>query len=210
MCGSGTLPIEAALIAADRAPGLHRTYFGFLGWAGHDAAAWEALKAEAHERAQASSYPAGLILGSDHDPRAVEIARSSVVLAGVDDLVRIDLKPLVQARPPGQRATGLVLVNPPYGERLGEYDGLRGLYAELGLVLKERFVGWHAGVLTGNPALCRELKIEARRTHKLFNGPIEVQLLRFLVTAEHFSREHRPGHLPAFLRGRRHGNHDRA
>ena len=203
MCGSGTLPIEAALIAADRAPGLHRTYFGFLGWAGHDAAVWQALRAEAQERAQASTYPAGLILGSDHDPRAVEIARSSVVLAGVDDLVRINLKPLVQARPPGQRSTGLVLVNPPYGERLGEYDGLRGLYAELGLVLKERFGGWHAGVLTGNPALCRELKIEARRTHKLFNGPIEVQLLRFLVTAEHFSREHRPGHLPPVDSARR-------
>ena len=78
-----------------------------------------------------------------------------------------------------------MLVNPPYGERLGEGDALKALYGQLGAVLKERFNGWQAGVFTGNPALGRELKIEARRRHRLFNGPIEAQLLRFEIAPGH-------------------------
>ena len=194
MCGSGTLPIEAALIAADRAPGLTREYFGFLGWAGHDASVWNGLRDAALARAAASTWPRGSIFGSDHDGRAVEVARVAVKAAGVGDLVRIDHRPLAQVRAPAP--TGLMVVNPPYGERLGEIDSLRLLYTELGLVLREHFNGWHVGLLTGNAALGREIKIEARRTHRLFNGPIEVRLLRFEVTPEHYSREHRPGRLP--------------
>ncbi len=194
MCGSGTLPIEAALIAADRAPGLTREYFGFLGWAGHDAPLWAELRAAALARAAASDWPAGRILGSDHDARAVEVARAATVAAGVDEFVRIDQRPLAQARAP--RPTGLMLVNPPYGERIGDLESLKLLYAELGVVLREHFQGWHVGLLTGNAALGREIKLEARRTHRLYNGPIEVRLLRFEVAPEHYSREHRPGRLP--------------
>jgi 23S rRNA (guanine2445-N2)-methyltransferase / 23S rRNA (guanine2069-N7)-methyltransferase len=194
MCGSGTLPIEAALIALDIAPGILRDYYGFLGWAGHEPALWTALLAEAGERCAASTYPKGLIFGSDHDPRAVDVARKSVELAGVGDYVRIERRSVIAVRPVAP--TGLLLVNPPYGERLGETDILRGLYAELGQVLREHFVGWQAGVFTGNPTLCRELKLEAKRKHRLFNGPIEAQLLRFDVSPDHFSREFRPGRLP--------------
>ena len=194
MCGSGTLPIEAALIAADRAPGLTRDFFGFLGWAGHDAPLWQRLWDEAGERARASAWPPGRIFGSDHDGRAVEVARVAASAAGVGSLVRIDKRELGAVESPA--AQGLLLVNPPYGERLGELEQLRPMYAELGSVLRERFNGWHAGVLTGNAGIGRELKLEARRTHRLFNGPIEVRLLRFEVTPEHYSREHRPGRLP--------------
>ena len=194
MCGSGTLPIEAALIASDSAPGLARDYFGFLGWGGHDAAAWEALLAEARERRLASRYPPGQILGSDIDPRAVAVASAAVIASGVGEFVRIERRALGTVQPP--TATGLLLVNPPYGERLGETDALRGLYAEIGAVLKANFAGWHAGVFTGNPSLGREIKLEARRTHRLFNGPIEAKLLRFEVLPENYTREFRPGHLP--------------
>jgi 23S rRNA (guanine2445-N2)-methyltransferase / 23S rRNA (guanine2069-N7)-methyltransferase len=194
MCGSGTLPVEAALIAADRAPGLTRHYFGFLGWAGHDAVAWDAMRREAVERARVSAWPPGRIFGSDHDARAVEAARAAAAAAGVAELVQIEQRALAQVRAPSPR--GLLLVNPPYGERLGELDALRSLYAELGRVLREHFGGWHAAVLTGNPALGRELKLEARRTHRLFNGPIEVRLLRFEVAPEYYTRERRPGRLP--------------
>ena len=194
MCGSGTLPVEAALIAADRAPGLTRDYFGFLGWAGHDAALWAGLRAAAVERAAASAWAKGRIFGSDHDARAIEAARAAALAAGVGELVSLDVQPLARVRAPS--TAGLVLVNPPYGERLGEVESLRLLYAELGVVLRERFSGWHAGLLTGNPALGREIKLEARRTHRLFNGPIEVRLLRFEVAPEHYSSEHRPGRLP--------------
>lgn len=201
MCGSGTLPIEAAAIAADVAPGIGRDYFGFLGWAGHDAELWAALLAEAAARRAASTYPAGRIFGSDQDPRAIEAARAAAAKAGVADRVQFERSALAALRAPA--STGLVLVNPPYGERLGEGDALKALYGQLGAVLKERFNGWQAGVFTGNPALGRELKIEARRRHRLFNGPIEAQLLRFEIAPEHYTREFRPGRLPPVEPSRR-------
>jgi 23S rRNA (guanine2445-N2)-methyltransferase / 23S rRNA (guanine2069-N7)-methyltransferase len=194
MCGSGTLPIEAATIAADIAPGIGRDYFGFLGWAGHDPALWAALLTEAQARRAACDYPGGRIFGSDQDSRAIEAARGSAQRAGVADRVQFERATLAELRAPGPR--GLLLVNPPYGERLGEADALKALYAQLGQVLKERFNGWQAGLFTGNPALGRELKVEARRRHRLFNGPIEAQLLRFDIAPEHYTREFRPGRLP--------------
>ncbi|MBS0395336.1 MAG: bifunctional 23S rRNA (guanine(2069)-N(7))-methyltransferase RlmK/23S rRNA (guanine(2445)-N(2))-methyltransferase RlmL [Proteobacteria bacterium] len=194
MCGSGTLPIEAATMAADIAPGLGREYFGFLGWSGHDAAAWESLRAEAQARRAAAPLPVGRVFGSDQDGRAIELARAAAVRAGVDPLVTLERRTLAELRAPGP--SGLVLVNPPYGERLGEAEALKPLYAQLGTVLRERFDGWQAGVFTGNPALGRELGLEARRRHRMFNGPIEAQLLRFEVGAPHYSREYRPGRLP--------------
>ena len=194
MCGSGTLPIEAALIATDTAPGLLRDYYGFLGWAGHDAPLWERLLAKARERRAANHFPAGRIFGSDRDARAVDAARAAAELAGVASVLRLDCQPLAALRRPAEH--GLLLVNPPYGERLGEVASLRPLYAELGAVMRERLDGWQAGVLVANLGLGREIKIEARRRHRLFNGPIEVQLLRFDIAAEHHSREARPGRLP--------------
>ncbi len=194
MCGSGTLPIEAAAIAADIAPGIGRDYFGFLGWAGHDAALWAALRAEAEARRATATFPAGRIFGNDQDARAIDAARASAARAGVASIVTLERRALgALAAPAGH---GLLLVNPPYGERLGESEALKALYAELGHVLKERFSGWQAGVFTGNPGLGREIKIEARRRHRLFNGPIEAQLLRFEVAPEHYTREFRPGRLP--------------
>jgi len=194
MCGSGTLPIEAATIAADIAPGLMRDYYGFLGWAGHDQGLWQRLCAEAAARRAASAYPGGRIFGSDRDARAIEIARATAAQAGVGALVSFARRALAELQPPA--ASGLVLVNPPYGERLGEAEALKALYAELGTVLRERFDGWQAGVFTANPALGRELKIEARRRHRLYNGPLEAQLLRFEIAPEHHTRERRPGRLP--------------
>ena len=194
MCGSGTLPIEAALMAADVAPGLRRTYYGFLGWAGHDSVLWARLLEEARARADHNEFAVGRVFGSDQDGRAVEAARESSIRAGVAERVRFERRVLAAVTPPA--SVGLLLVNPPYGERLGEVDQLRQLYAELGEVLRSRFVGWQAAVFTGNPALCRELKVEARRKHRFFNGPIEAQLLRFDVVPGQFSREFRPGRLP--------------
>jgi 23S rRNA (guanine2069-N7)-methyltransferase / 23S rRNA (guanine2445-N2)-methyltransferase len=194
MCGSGTLPIEAAMIAADIAPGLARDYFGFLGWAGHDAPAWTEIRSEALARRSGSSYPPGHIYGSDRDPNAVAVAIAALGASGVAGLVDLTCRPLAGVRAPAPQ--GLLLVNPPYGERLGEVAALKGLYAELGQLLREHFVGWRAGVFTGNAALGRELKLEARRTHRLYNGPIEARLLRFEVAPEHYSRPFRPGRLP--------------
>ena len=194
LCGAGTLTIEAGLIAADIAPGLARASWGFTGWAGHEPATWEALLAEADARVARGTLTPGRIAGSDLDAAAVRAARDGVERSGLAGLVAIERRPLAEARP--QAPSGLMLVNPPYGERIGADSTLRELYAELGRVLRERFVGWRAGVFTGNPALGRELGLEARRTHRLYNGPIEARLLRFEVAPQYFSRERLPGRLP--------------
>jgi len=201
MCGSGTLPIEAALIATDTAPGLTRKYFGFSGWAQHDAPLWNRLLEEARARSTLASFQTGRIFGSDIDARAVQAAQEGARLAGVDRIVKFAQMPLVRVtRPEG---LGLMVVNPPYGERLGDEEGLRDLYRELGLVLRERFDGWQAAVFTGNPGLGREIGLDAKRRHHLYNGPIEAHLLRFDVSVASRPREHRPGHLPPVDAARR-------
>ena len=177
MCGSGTFLTEGALIAADAAPALDRDYFGFLGWRGHDAELWERLRTEA--RARRAARPARrCILGSDNDSEAVRMAIANGAHAGVADWLHIEKRLLSEvARPKGE--TGLVVANPPYGERIGAESGLPALYSELGAVLRERFEGWQAAILTGNPPLARNLGIYAKRTHRVFNGTIECRLLRF-------------------------------
>ena len=177
MCGSGTFLTEGALIAADAAPALDREYFGFLRWHGHDAALWARLRAEAVAR-RAARTPKRCILGSDIDSEAVRMAIANASQAGVADWVHVEKRALVEVpRPAGE--TGLVVANPPYGERIGAESGLPALYSELGSVLRDRFQGWQAAILTGNPPLARNLGIYAKRTHRVFNGTIECRLLRF-------------------------------
>ncbi len=197
MCGSGTLVIEAALIAADVAPGLLRRYFGFLGWRGHDAPLWEALLAEARERRAAAVVDGCVLRGYDRSAAAVAAARENAVRAGVDGVVAFERCTLEQL-PKAPTAHGLFVVNPPYGERLGDQRELASLYALLGTVLRERYQGWQAAVLTGNAALGRELGMHAKRTHRLFNGPIECRLLRFDVEPKAFTVKRAPGALPTF------------
>jgi len=191
LCGSGTFCIEAALIAADRAPGLRRDYFGFLGWRRHDAALWERLRAEAERRAaagEAAALAAGVrVRGSDRDPPAIRGARDNAARAGVSALVRFETGLLAEAAPLAPREAdrpGLLCANPPYGVRLADREGARTLHRELGEVLRERFQGWDAAVLTGAPELGMELGLRAHRTHRVWNGPIECRLLRIKVSPE--------------------------
>jgi 23S rRNA (guanine2445-N2)-methyltransferase / 23S rRNA (guanine2069-N7)-methyltransferase len=212
MCGAGTLPIEAVLMAADIAPGLLRTeldvHWGCARWRGHDPGAWAALLAEARER-----RAAGLarlvahrirIRGSDQDPRAVRAARANAERAGLSGHLGFEHGALADCAPaPGERP-GLVVTNPPYGERLGgngrDRSALPTLYATLGAVLRERFDGWRAAVLTGSPNLGKGMGLRAKRFHTLYNGPIECRLLHFDVSAEaHVSDRPRP--LPPAERG---------
>jgi 23S rRNA (guanine2069-N7)-methyltransferase / 23S rRNA (guanine2445-N2)-methyltransferase len=177
MCGSGTFLTEGALIAADAAPALDREYFGFLGWRGHDAELWERLRAEARAR-RAARTPRRCILGSDSDSEAVRMAIANGEHAGVTEWLHIEKRLLSEVVRPNAES-GLVVANPPYGERIGAESGLPALYSELGAVLRERFEGWQAAILTGNPPLARNLGIYAKRTHRVFNGTIECRLLRF-------------------------------
>jgi 23S rRNA (guanine2445-N2)-methyltransferase / 23S rRNA (guanine2069-N7)-methyltransferase len=177
MCGSGTFLTEAALMAADAAPALEREYFGFSGWCGHDVALWQRLCAEARTR-RADRVPRRCIIGSDIDAEAVRMAMANAERAGVAEWVHVENRALSEvAAPRGE--FGLVVANPPYGERIGAESGLPELYSELGRALRERFPGWQAAILTGNPPLARNLGVYAKRTHRVFNGAIECRLLRF-------------------------------
>jgi 23S rRNA (guanine2069-N7)-methyltransferase / 23S rRNA (guanine2445-N2)-methyltransferase len=187
LTGSGTFCIEAAMIAADRAPGLTRDYFGFVGWGGHDRALWEKVQGEARQRAQAGTAAMrSLIQGSDRDARAVASARDNARRAGLEQQVHFDVRPLADAAPPAAAGdtAGLVCANPPYGVRLEEHEGARLIHAELGAVLRERFQGWDAAVLTGAPELGKELGLRAYRTHAVWNGGIECRLLRIRIGAQ--------------------------
>ena len=177
MCGSGTFLTEGALIAADAAPAIDREYFGFLNWHGHDAALWAALRAHALARRSARAVRR-CILGSDVDPEAVRMAIANAAHAGVADWLHVEKRALSDLSRP-KALTGLIVANPPYGERIGAESGLPALYGELGTVLRDRFQGWQAAILTGNPPLARNLGIYAKRTHRVFNGTIECRLLRF-------------------------------
>ncbi len=182
MCGSGTLPIEAAWIAGDVAPGLLRGYFGFTGWLGHDAESWHALLDEADERAEAGRAAIPPITGSDIDPKMVALAQANVGRAGLLRVVTIERRAARDLAPvPGGPVKGLIAVNPPYGERLGQIDELRVLYAELGERLRG-FLGWQAAVLTSSPQLVGALGMAAPSAfHDLYNGTISVRLLRYRI-----------------------------
>jgi 23S rRNA (guanine2445-N2)-methyltransferase / 23S rRNA (guanine2069-N7)-methyltransferase len=177
MCGSGTFLTEGALIAADAAPAIDREYFGFLKWHGHDAELWARLRAEALARRSACA-PRRCILGSDIDSEAVRVAIANSAHAGVAEWLHVEKRALSEVPRP-RAETGLIVANPPYGERIGAESGLPELYSELGAVLRDRFQGWQAAILTGNPPLARNLGVYAKRTHRVFNGTIECRLLRF-------------------------------
>jgi 23S rRNA (guanine2445-N2)-methyltransferase / 23S rRNA (guanine2069-N7)-methyltransferase len=187
LCGSGTLLTEAALIAADAAPGLSRDYYGFSGWRGHDVGLWAGLCEDARAR-RAARPPRRCILGSDIDADAVRMALANAERAGVSDWLHVERRALAQVvRPPF--AMGLIVANPPYGERIGADSQLPGLYSELGRLLRTEFTGWKGAILTGNPPLARHLGIYAKRTHRMFNGPIECRLLRFDLDAASEQRD---------------------
>ncbi len=177
MCGAGTFPIEAAMMAADIAPALDREYFGFIGWRRHDPALWDRLRSQA--RARVKSSLAVSIRGCDRDAAAVRMAVANAQRAGVADLISFETRSVSEADPQAHR--GLICVNPPYGVRLEDREAARAIHVELGRVLREKFKGWVAAVLTGSPDLGLELGIRAYRTHTMWNGAIECRLLRLKI-----------------------------
>jgi 23S rRNA (guanine2445-N2)-methyltransferase / 23S rRNA (guanine2069-N7)-methyltransferase len=190
LCGSGTFVIEAAMIAADVAPGLNREYFGFLGWRQHDRDLWLRLHAEANSRSRAHDPARLVIRGMDRDAAAVRHARANARRAGVAGLVQFSQAPLADAAPLQRAeagAVGLLCTNPPYGVRLEDRATARNAHRELGVVLRERFMGWQAAVLSGEPQLGLELGIRAYRTHVMWNGAIECRLLRLKIDAQSIS-----------------------
>ena len=179
MCGSGTLIIEGAMMAADIAPGMLRERYGFDQWLQHDPELWRTLVDEAHQRKTTGLENLELdIRGYDANPRVLEYTIKNIENAGLDDHIRLAHKPIDQfGKPTAER--GLLLTNPPYGERLGEVEELIPLYQKLGTVLQKNFTGWRAAIFTGNLELGRETDLSPTKQYSLFNGTIPCKLLVF-------------------------------
>jgi putative N6-adenine-specific DNA methylase len=174
MCGSGTIPIEAALLAGRVAPGLQRS-FGFQRWLDYDDRLWERLLNEAENGIR--KLPVGLITGCDQDSRALKLASRNAAKAGFEGQLHFFHASLDAFQPEGDR--GVVIINPPYGKRLGDEDELKELYCQIGDIMKKRCRGWTGYVLTGNLELAKYIGLKASRRFVLFNGAIECRLLRF-------------------------------
>lgn len=179
LCGSGTLPIEAAWLALRRPPGLTRRHFGFQGWMDYDVRLWTALRDEA--RAGVGTRLAAPVAGSDARSDAVSFATRNARAAGVGNLLRFAVRDVADFRPP-DGPPGVVLCNPPYGERLGEARELVPLYETMGCVFAERCRGWRVYVFAADTGLARRLGVEVVDSVPFFNGKIPCRLLR-LATA---------------------------
>ncbi|QQA74258.1 bifunctional 23S rRNA (guanine(2069)-N(7))-methyltransferase RlmK/23S rRNA (guanine(2445)-N(2))-methyltransferase RlmL [Pectobacterium parmentieri] len=175
MCGSGTLLIEAAMMASDRAPGLHRTHWGFNAWLKHDAELWHELTSEAQQRAREGlQATTSRFFGSDNDRRVIEIAKANARRAGVAELISFDVKDAAQLQNPlPEGPKGTVISNPPYGERLESEPALIALHNMLGRKMKSDFGGWQLSLFSASPELLSCLQLRAERQFKAKNGPLD-------------------------------------
>jgi putative N6-adenine-specific DNA methylase len=177
LCGSGTFCVEGAWIALNRAPGLTRKWFGFQGWPGFDRELWNAIRDDARQAVQ-KELPAP-ILGSDVHPGAIELAKQNARNAGVGHLVKLERRDLAQARPPEGVPPGVVICNPPYGERIGEEKEWVPLYAKLGEVIGRHWPGWRLFVFTSNDRLARKVGLPVKGRVPFFNGKLQCHLWEY-------------------------------
>ncbi|HKT35241.1 MAG TPA: THUMP domain-containing protein [Nitrospira sp.] len=174
MCGTGTIALEAALMARRIAPGLARS-FAFERFRFHEGKRWSQLR-EAAKLKQRKEAPAA-IYASDHDAGAVKTARRLFQGAGVALDVRLQQQDVLSLDPPAP--TGVLLLNPPYGVRLGDADDLQSFYPRLGDWLKRKFAGWRAYILTADPRLRTTIGLSPSRKIPLYNGALECRLYEF-------------------------------
>lgn len=186
MCGSGTLLLEGAMIAADYAPGLLRDYFGFVGWKKHDAECWQKLRMEAEQRRTAGLEKLPVIVGFDQNRHTINAALTHIANAGLQHKIHVERRDIGDARPAESWKPGLVICNPPYGERLGDEQETAELYKRFGDTLKAHFTGWKAAMIISNPELGFRLGIRSQKPITLFNGALECKLLRFTVEESAF------------------------
>lgn len=175
MCGSATLTIEAALMAAKIAPGLVREYWGFNAWKGHDSDTWLSLKNEA-EQSRTNVLPT--IYANDIDPHMIRIAKENAKLAGVEQYIRFSTQDALTLTLEGE-GEGYIVSNPPFGERLGDVSKLLPMFKAWGEHLKTHFLDWQLSLLTSNRDLFKQLKMVASKDYKLFNGKLECILVNY-------------------------------
>jgi putative N6-adenine-specific DNA methylase len=178
MCGAGTLLVEAAAMARGRPPGARRS-FGFEKLASFDAALWRRLQEEAAR--PVASAPRLALYGSDIDARALDAARRNLAAAGVERWVSLERADLLERAAPAP--AGVLVANPPYGERLGSPEQLAAFYPKLGDALKRRFAGWRCFFFTADMRLPKLVRLEPARRVPLYNGALECRLYEFRIVA---------------------------
>lgn len=179
MCGSGTILIEAALMALNIAPGARRG-FAFEKLTKFDQRQWDTLRLAAtnNEIARAGALS---IYGSDLYGDELKNARENILAAGLQDQIQLKQANVLEA--PAPAASGVIVTNPPYGERIGTAHELAEFYPQLGNALKQRFAGWRAYIFTGDAQLPKLIRLSASKRTPLFNGALECRLLEYKMTA---------------------------
>jgi putative N6-adenine-specific DNA methylase len=183
MCGGGTLLVEAAAMARGRAPGARRR-FGFENLAAFDARRWDGVKAEEKKK---EKQPNLQLFGSDTDPKALNAARRNLAEAGIERWVQLERSDVLERSAPAP--SGVMVANPPYGERLGSAEELAAFYPRLGDALKQRFAGWRCYIFTADLRLPKLIRLQPSRRTPLFNGALECRLYEFeIVSGSHRGR----------------------
>ncbi len=174
MCGSGTIPIEAGLIAFNIPPGAFREEYSFKHWNNFDAGLWEDVKQEADQKRLKEIK--GSITGSDWSGRVLQTARDNVRSAGLEHLINIKMDFLSDAKPP--EGKGVMITNPPYGERI-KPDDIQKLYSEIGDALKRNFTGYSAWIISSHKEAMKHVGLRPSQNLTVFNGPLECRLSCF-------------------------------
>ncbi|MGB0839378.1 MAG: THUMP domain-containing class I SAM-dependent RNA methyltransferase [Chitinophagales bacterium] len=170
MCGSGTLLIEAAMIAQKQAPQLWRKQFGFQKWPNFDRKLWRTIRKEALGQVQETDVK---IIGSDIEPRNIKIAIDNIIKARVDESVRINTKAFEERTAP--KGGGVMIMNPPYGQRMQEANnqGMFNFYEAIGDTLKQNWAGYEAWIISSNLDALKHVGLATSKRLELFNGPLE-------------------------------------
>jgi len=182
MCGAGTFLVEAGGMARDLAPGLGRERWGFSQWRGHQQATWQGLVDEALQRRAAGDHLPVRLSGADASSSAIRQASENLTRAKLDEDVRLSRCTIDKAAPKGH-TPGLVLTNPPYGRRIGDEDAAKDIHRTLGNVLRQRFLGWSAGILTEH-ALVGSIGLKPTRRIPLMNGPVDCRLVTLDISSQ--------------------------
>lgn len=185
MCGSGTLLIEATLMALNIAPGLRRKYYGFINWKGHNAELWNELKREAQQLRDLNINKISLdIKGYDESLDSIHAANFNIEAAGLENFISTEQRSVADCQEPDSKASGLVVVNPPYGERLGEVRELGYLYSDIGDCWKQHFNGWVCALFTANIELAKQIGLRSHKNNTLYNGPIKCKLFHYKINKQ--------------------------
>jgi putative N6-adenine-specific DNA methylase len=176
MCGGGTILVEAAAMARGRAPGTNRD-FGFEKLSAFDSKLWDEIRKQKPEPAPIPLQ----LFGSDNDPRALKEAKRNLAAAGVERWVKLEQADILERSAPAQ--AGVMIANPPYGERLGSKEELAAFYPRLGDALKKRFAGWRCHFFTADMRLPKLIRLEPERRVPLYNGALECRLYEFRIVA---------------------------